>query len=290
MNSRRKRVQKDITNNSFKIKIMILCICIISLLVATSGNGLVLHALKDNHYPVVKGSKLDQSTRDFLKAHFDAVINDDTIISVGKLMSVCRNGEELIGTSLLVTNIEDENVSAQSLIVVDEDDNLLQPFIEENGDVASIMWWSPENNCHYTNGSNLGKVYFSGTAVFNIVYLPDGTKGIQPVSHSYYYTKNQTCSVSFIDVTYRCKGYYYSYPSGTLISQSYEYVSTWGWTNPTPGTTYSRTNNPLHTSKCIDPNTSGETYHRMDFSITVDNAQLSFSAPYIDVFYQWQNS
>lgn len=170
------------------------------------------------------------------------------------------------GTALVVTNQTGDMVTKDVFVPMEEDSVGFQ--------------LSPETRAsgNFTYNATLvgsGKVTIRGTATFNQYDAFSGLGWIyfRPLSAQFSYTKNTSCTVSYIELEYECNGPICTYPDLVETSQDADHIITVYRSSPATGTTYV-TNQPYDAaggSKVIRPYLPDG--HTLTFRTEVDGTE-----------------
>lgn len=165
--------------------------------------------------------------------HLDSVglsIREHSLIEVASVES--ENG----GKALIVTNTNGNLITKDVVVVVDEDGNI--------GDITAANEEKLMPRAGGTGEFNYkNKITIRATAVFEQYTHGTASLLFRPIGAYYTYSKNSSCTVSYINATYYCVGIEYTWPGFSPISYNdFEHSVEVTQDNPSPNTIYSAVN------------------------------------------------
>ncbi len=177
---------------------------------------------------------------------FDVFVDANTLIQVVPVKSQDTDSVGLASaadepTALLVINKRGSVVTVETILAADSDGEFLPILSVSNNTVmprSGHSEWLPDQ---YNN-------LIRATAVYNKVYQPDdflqATPYIQPIGMYFIYYANGVDTVSYAGITYKTRGYEYTYPGFVDISGGviYEHLVTRNVSSPASNTIYHQLN------------------------------------------------
>ncbi|MFI3206953.1 MAG: hypothetical protein R3Y33_06870 [Clostridia bacterium] len=222
-----------------------------------------------------------------ISASADTLNNDDSTIetingselSADKIEELQSNGIDIDSDSIISlssfdtdtrSTTSDNYITITNDIGNDEIKTDIYLYLDEYGDTESIVDQNVQTRGSNTITSPLGtwdgRYTLKGTALYSVY----GGAYYRPLSASFIYTKNSTCTVSEINMIYNCNGVIYDYPSYDCTDEFEYYSISVNKSSPTAGITYS--NYDPRSSDTVLRTSSGGlgAGHYISFEITVD--------------------